>query len=114
MEIDQIKIGLNTVTKSLIDFDEVEIGHSTVNVEINENGLNIDDFKQGFSTSGEKSSSKAEDAIKVIVQKARFQASTINTNVTFLDRNIASITMPNVSFRNIGKGGKVTASDALT
>lgn len=118
MEIGSVDVGLNTANKSLIDFKNIDVNDSVVNVEINQKGMNVLDLKKKLASGSsekavEPSEATAKEAIKVIVERAAINATTINTNVTFLERDIASITMPSVTFRDIGKNDDTSAGDAM-
>lgn len=115
MQVADVTIGLDTASKQLIDFNNIDVTGSTVNVEVNEKGMNVLDLKKKLASGSSKEETPAttEDAIKVIVKKMAINATTINTSVTFLDRDIASITMPSVRFSNIGQGGGVDADEAI-
>lgn len=119
IEIGQIDIGLNSVSSSLIDFKNIDVTEPVINVEINDKGMNVMDLKNQLSSGGnasENSSSggDAGESIKVTIDSAEIKTTTINASVAFLDKNIASFTMPSMKFTDIGKGENTSAGDAMT
>lgn len=117
MEVGQIDIGLKTASSDFIDFNNIDVSDSVVNVEINESGANIVDFKRMLDAPENegKPSTSAEEAIKVIVEKAAINSSTIKVDVSFLNKEVPSLTMPAVRFNNLGKGGGgIEAEAAMT
>ncbi len=109
---ESIDIGLNTASKELIDFKDIRVKGSVVNLEVNEKGMNLTDLKN-LANKKEQKESVGSEQIRVIIEHMAIEASTINTSITMLDRDIAPITLPAISFNNIGKGGSVTAGDAI-
>lgn len=112
MTADEIAIGLNTASKQLIDFKDIVVKGSVVNVEINERGMNLMALKSK-ANSKEQRESAGSETVRVIVQQMVIEASTINTSITFLDRAIPTISMPAIRFSGIGSGNGVKAGDAI-
>ncbi|MBN8543127.1 MAG: hypothetical protein J0M34_02575 [Alphaproteobacteria bacterium] len=108
-----IAIGLNTASKQLIDFKDILVKGSVVNLEMNEKGMNLVDLKN-LANSKKQKESVGSEQVRVIVQHMVIDASTINPSVSFLKHDIKPITMPAITFSNIGKGGGVKAGDAIS
>lgn len=107
-----IAIGLKTASKELIDFKDIVVKGSVVNLEINEHGMNLVDLKNLANRKKQKESVGSKQ-VRVIVQNMVIEASTINPSITLIDRKILPIQMPAVTFSNIGQGSGVKAGDAV-
>lgn len=117
MEIGKVEVGLNMFNKQLIDFDKIEVKESVINVEVNSKGININDLKKKLDSNKSETpkESDTEKAIRVIVQRATVKATKINTRITFMNRDLASFTMPDITLTDIGKkGGGTSAKAAIT
>lgn len=111
---DEIVIGLNTASKKLIDFKDIRVNGSTVNLEVTEKGSNLTDLKKLASRKKQKESVGSEQ-IRVIVRNMVFGASTLNPSFTLLKGDIPSITIPSVRISNIGqRGNGALAQDAVS
>lgn len=112
IEADSIAIGLNTASKEFIDFKDITVKGSVVNVEINEKGMNLLALK-GKANQKEQRESAGSETVRVIIRHIVIDASTIHTSVTLLDRAIPTITLPALSFSSIGGGKGISAGDAI-
>jgi hypothetical protein len=112
MTAETITIKLNTASKELIDFTDVRVEGSVVNVEISERGVNLNDLKNLANQKKQKESVGAEQ-IRVIIQHMVIEASTINPSVSLLKKDIRPVQMPPVTFSRIGGGGGVNAGEAV-
>lgn len=113
IETDTISIALNTASADLIDFNDVQVKGSTVNLEINESGMNLIDLKK-LANKKKTQNTKGSKQVQVIIKKMVIGSSTIKSRVTFLDKDIATFTVPSISFANLGRGGGVSAGAAIT
>ncbi len=113
MTTDTVSITLDTASQELIAFKDINVHGGRVILEINENGLNLADLKQSIDNQKQASDSTAEEKVRVIVNQMVIDTSVIESHVAFLDRDIASFTMPPMRFSNIGQGGNTHAGDAL-
>jgi hypothetical protein len=98
-----IAIGLNTASKKLIDFKNIEVKGSEVYFEVTEHGINLDDLKKLANRKKQKESVGSEQ-VRVIVQHMVIDASVIHPRIAILDREIASFTMPAIRISGIGQG----------
>ncbi len=112
MTVESILIGLNTASKQLIDFNDIQVKGSVVNLEVNEKGMNLNDLKALAGRKKQKESVGSEQ-IRVIVQHMVIDASTINPTITLIKGDIPPIHMPAVNVSGIGTGGGVNAGDAI-
>jgi hypothetical protein len=110
---EKILIGLNTASKDLIDFNDIKVQGSVINLEVNERGMNLVDLRDLANQKKQRESAGSEQ-IRVIIKHMVIEASTINPSISLLNREIAPIKMPALSFSNIGKGGGVSAGSAVT
>lgn len=112
MTADKILIGLNTASKKIIDFKDIQVKGSVVNFEVNEHGVNLNDLKR-LANRKEQKESVGSEQVRVIIQHMVIDSSTINPTITLLKRDIPAIHLPPVKFSNIGKGGGLDANDAI-
>lgn len=112
MTVDSILIGLNTASKQLIDFNDIQVKGSVVNLEVNEKGMNLNDLKALASRKEQKESAGSEQ-VRVIVKHMVIDATTINPSITLLKRDIKPIQMPAIKLSDIGSGGGMNAGDAI-
>jgi len=112
--VEKISIGLNNATKELIDFDDIQVEGSVVNLEVTPNGNNLTDLKNLAAAKPQKESVGSEQ-IRVIVQKMVIGASTLNPSVTLYDGSLGSIQIPAISLSGLGqRENGILAKDAIT
>ena len=109
---DKLLIGLNTASKQLIDFNDIQVKGSIVNLEVNEKGMNIVDLKN-LANRKEQKGNVGSEQIRVIVQHMVIDASVINPSTTLFKADIKPIRMPAVKLSNIGKGNGLDAGSAI-
>lgn len=109
---DGILIGLNTASKEIIDFKDIQVKGSVVNLEVNEKGMNLYDLR-ALASRKEQRQSAGSEQVRVIVQHMVIDASTINPSISMIDREVSPIKMPAITFSNMGKGGGMEAGDAV-
>jgi hypothetical protein len=112
MTAETILIGLNTASKQLIDFKDIQVKGSVVNLEVNEKGMNLTDLKN-LANGKEQKESMGSEQIRVIIEHMVIDASVINTSIPMLNRDIQPLRLPAMNFSNIGSGGGVTAGIAI-
>jgi hypothetical protein len=78
-----------------------------------ENGLNLVDLKR-LANQKQKKETTGSDEINVIVKKMVIGASTVESRITFLDKDIANFKVPAVYFSNMGRGNGIAAGDAIS
>lgn len=114
MTAEKIVIGLNTASKQLIDFDDIDVIGSVVNLEVTPNGTNLTDLKE-LAMQKKQTESVGSEAIRVIVRKMAIGASTLNPRVTLLPgQDLGSIKIPAINLSGIGeKENGVLAKEAI-
>ncbi len=112
MTADKILIGLNTASRELIDFKDIQVKGSVVNLEANEKGINLRDLRN-LANSKEQKESPGSKQIRVIIQHMVIDASTINAGISIANRPVRPIRMPAMTFNNMGSGGGVEAGDVI-
>jgi len=116
VQTEQVAITLNTATPELIDFKDITVSGSVVTVELNENGMNLLDLQELMnSKKTNEPSNTANEQVRVIIEKMVIESSVIEPHISFLDRDIASFTMPAIRFSNLGKGNSngMSSADAV-
>lgn len=110
---DNIVIGLNTASRQLIDFKDINVNGTVINLEVTERGTNLKALQKLTQAKKQKQSVGAEQ-IRVIVRNMVINQSTINPSVTLLSRDIGSIKLPAVRVSGIGqRDNGVIAQDAV-
>lgn len=103
MAIQNVSIGLNAASRTLIDFKDISVTGTGLNFEVTEKGTNISAL-QALMAKNKKAPSKAAEPIKVIIRSLVITPSVINPSVTVLNQDIASsITLPAVRLSGIGQ-----------
>lgn len=116
MAAEEIAITLNTASKELINFQDIQVKGSVVNLEVNEKGMNLNDLK-ALANRKEQKESVGSEQVRVIIEQMAIGASVINPHITLAGQDISQpIKMPSIRFSNIGKGSAngMTAGDAIT
>ncbi|HEY1095943.1 MAG TPA: hypothetical protein VGF14_01735 [Alphaproteobacteria bacterium] len=104
MTADKILIGLNTASKKLIDFKNIDVKGSEIYFEMTPKGTNLTDLKKLANSSKQKEKA-GNETIRVIVQQMEIDASVIHPRISFLkDQDIPPIKMPPVRISGIGQG----------
>lgn len=112
MTAEKIRIGLNTASKELVDFKDISVEGSVVNLEVNERGSNLTDLKR-LAAGKPQRESVGSKQVRVIVQHMVIGASTLNPTITLLGRKIAPVKLPAITISSMGKGGGMEAGDAI-
>jgi hypothetical protein len=112
MTAEKITIKLNTASKELIDFGDIQVKGSVVHVEVSEKGVNLSDLKNLANRKKQRESAGAKQ-VRVIIQHMVVEASTIHPSVSLLKHDIKPIQMPPVTFSKMGGGGGMEAGDAV-
>ena len=113
MTADKIIIGLNTASKQLIDFNDIKVEGSVINLEVTEKSNNLTDLKNLAAQKAQKKSIGSEQ-VKVIVRNMVIGTSTLNPSITLLGADVDPIKIPSVRLSNVGKRQNgVVAKDAI-
>lgn len=109
--IGSVSIQLNALSEELINLKEITVSDAVVNLEITENGTNLNDIKK-YADENKKTKSQ-QPMRKVMIETIKMNASTINTESFFLE-NEQSIKMPPLAMHGIGvKENGIIAKEAL-
>jgi len=108
-----IVIGLNTASKELIDFKDVQVNGTVINLEVTEKGTNLNALKKLTAQKKQKKAVGSKQ-IRVIVRQMVINESTINPSITLLNRDIGAIKLPVVRVSGIGQNSNgALAQDAV-
>ncbi len=111
---DSIEIGLNTASKELIDFNDIQVNDVVVNLEVTPGGTNLQDLKK-LSQKKEQTESVGSEQVRVIVRNMIINSSTVNPSVTLLGKDVAPIKIPSVRISGIGtRTNGALAKDAVS
>jgi hypothetical protein len=99
---ERIVIGLDTASRELIDFKDINVENSKVYFELTPKGSNLNDLKK-LANRKEQKESAGSKAIRVIVRKMVVDSSVIYPRVSFIKQDIPPINMPAVRISNIGQ-----------
>ncbi len=103
MAIQNVRIGLNTASRTLIDFKDIRVTGTGLNFEITEKGTNIAAL-QALMAKNKKAPNKTADPVKVIIRSLVINPSVINPSVAVLNQKItSSITLPAVRLSGVGQ-----------
>jgi len=110
---DNIVIGLNTASKELIDFKDIQVNGTVINLEVTEKGTNLNAL-QKLTQQRKQKKAVGSEQVRVIVRQMTINQSTINPSVTLLGRDIGSIKLPAVRVSGIGQNSNgALAQDAV-
>jgi hypothetical protein len=99
---DDIVIGLDTASRELIDFKNIDVTNSKVYFEMTTQGSNLNDLKK-LANRKEQKESAGSKAIRVIVRQMVVDSSVIYPRISFIKTDIPPIHMPAVHISNIGQ-----------
>lgn len=109
--ISQVDVGLRAVSKSLIDFNDIAVSGTNVNLEVTQKGTNITALKQTMARQPKR---QTDNPIRVIIRKVAINQSTVKPSVTLLKTDIGSINVPPVTLSGIGvRDNGVHAKEAV-
>jgi DNA-binding transcriptional regulator YdaS (Cro superfamily) len=110
---DNIIIGLNTASRELIDFKDIQVNGTVINLEVTEKGTNLNALKR-LTEQKKQQKAVGSEQVRVIVRQMTISEATINPSVTLLDREIGAIKLPAFRVSGIGKNTNgVLAKDAV-
>jgi hypothetical protein len=111
MTADGIDITLKSADTKLIDFKDITVRGSVVNMEINETGMNLLTLKNMANRKEQKDQAGSE-SVRVIVQRMVIDSSKVNTSITLLKRDVPSLQLPPVTVSGTGNQS-MPAGDAV-
>ena len=109
---ESIDITLNTANNELIDFKDITVKGSVIELEVNEHGMNVLALKD-LANRKEQKQKAANETLKVIIQRMVIDATTVRPSLTLLSRDSEPLHLPPLTFSGIGQGKSVTAGDAI-
>lgn len=113
MTAESIVIGLNTASKQLIDFNNIQVNGSVVNLIVTERGTNLTDLKE-LAMQKEQKESVGSEQVRVIVRNMVIGASTLNPRITLLGDDLGSVKIPAINLSGIGaRENGVLAREAI-
>lgn len=111
MTISQVDVGLKAVSKTLIDFSNIAVSGTNVNLEVTQNGTNVTALKNKMASQPKK---QTDNPIRVIIRSLTINQSTVTPTVTLLKTDIGSIVVPPVKLSGIGvRDNGVHAKEAV-
>jgi len=120
MSIDNISVALNSVSRELLSFKDIEVGDTKVFLEVKEGGTNLQAIKDGMKTapSEPKAEPKAEGEaapLKVIIDRFALTNAQLHPSVTLLsEQDLKPIVVPDIILTGIGqKENGVLAREAI-
>ncbi len=115
MTISDVVLGLNSASKSLVDFKAIEVSGVEANLEVTPSGTNLLTLKNMIAARKLDSGKPVENAIKVIIESLNLRDMRVNPSVTLLSgTQLKSVSVPPLNLRNIGKKQNgVLAQDAV-
>lgn len=115
VEVAYIVIAAESLSKELLNFTEVSVDGTQVNLEVGNAGTNLSDLKNNIEA---RQSNRVPDPhkkpIKVIIQKFGLTKAQLNPSVVLLQRDMPPVKVPDIELSDIGeKEGGVVAKDAI-
>lgn len=115
MTISDVVLGLNSASKTLVDFRAIEVSGVEANLEVTPNGTNLLTLKKMIDARKLDTDKPVENAIKVIIESLNLRDMRVNPSVTLLSgTELKTVSVPPLNLRNIGKKQNgVLAQDAV-
>ena len=109
---ESVDITLGSFSQEEINFKDITVKGSAVNLELNENGLNVLALKDLMGRKEQKQKA-ANETVKVVIDRMLISATKIHPSVTLFSDKVGVIDMPPLTLNGIGRGRSVTAGDAI-
>ncbi len=119
LSVEKISVTLDTVTRELVGFKDISVQGTNVNVEVTQNGTNLQAIRKGMPKSQAKpaANDNAEQGapLKVIVKRLAVTQASVNPSVTLLqDQDLKGVTVPDIVLTGIGeKENGILAREAV-
>jgi len=116
-----VAIDIFSILSRTIIIDEIVVNAPEITYEVNEKGSNIKTILKNLKSFSRKSKStskgkvkkaKKEAEKKVLINRFMVKNGTVNFSMTALKEKMVSLSLPDITIENIGKGGK-SASEIL-
>ncbi|MEM7651140.1 MAG: hypothetical protein AAF204_03535 [Pseudomonadota bacterium] len=99
--IDRADIALKGVSKTLLDFETVDVAGTSVFLEVQKGTTNLHSLKKGIK--GGKAQEKADEALKVILRNFALRGGTIYPSVTLIEsQDLKPVNVSPIVLRGIG------------
>ncbi len=124
-ELDEVTITLDigTVAGNPVVIKEIRVIAPQLTYEVNENGNNLEALQKNIAaytgggaskdTASAKGDSDGEAARKLIIEKLTIQNGTIGVSASNIQNDTTEVPLPNLEFKNIGKGKDGTSPGAV-
>lgn len=115
VEVSYVVIAADSLSKELLNFKNVVVDETQVNLEVTGKGTNLSDLKQIIDVrQAQYVPDPHAKPIKVIVQKFSLTKAQLNPRVTLLNQDLASVSVPDIHLTGIGeKENGIVAQDAI-
>ncbi len=118
MTFDLVSIDADKISKELLTFDDITVGPSDINFELNEKGTNLGALKANAAknkpAAKEKVAKEPGKAPKVIINKLTLEKTSLNPTVTMAGGDLTAVSLPPIKLSGIGqKEGGVLATEAI-
>lgn len=115
VEVAYVAIDAESLSKELLNFSDVSVDGTTVNLEVTGQGTNLSDLKNNIEQGqGAEAPDPHANPIKVVIQKFSMTKAQLNPSTVLLKKDLPSVTVPDIHLTGIGqKEGGVLAQDAI-
>lgn len=115
VKVRQVDIGLNTVSERLIDFSDIVVRGTDVQLEVTPGGTNLMALRAGMKKVDEPAKADAPSKLAVRIANLALEEGTVHPRITLpMAGEVKSMALPNIKLTNIGqKSGGITATDAI-
>lgn len=111
--MDAVAVSLNDASSDFVDFKDIRVDGTIVNLEVTEKGNNLADLKKRTTPKSAKEPSK-DHPMRVIVRHIVISNSTLNPSVILVGKPVGSVQIPSVSLSGIGvRENGVLAKEAI-
>ena len=100
---DKLHVELKAASKELVDINFVKVDGTVVNLEVNETGVNIQDLRN-LAQQKKQRESVGSKQVRVIARKIVINTSTLNSSVSVLDKDLASLEIRPININGLGTG----------
>ena len=115
MTVDTIQIALDSFSKELLTFTNINTTGTHIYVDAKESGMNLSDIRNGINARASAGKDVPEESrLSVIIRNLRMDDAVVHPAGLLANEKLAEFTMPSVSMKDIGANTKgVLVSEAM-
>ena len=120
LSVDLVSVKLKSLSKELIVFDDISVVGTNINLEVNQNGTNLNDIKSNLKSGAKpKAASSKSDGekavpVKIVIRNMLIGDASLTPRVLLIGGNGSAVHMPDIRLSGIGeKENGILVRDAL-